>query len=195
MYCRRLPDYNNCLGGLLMKITTRSGFVITLCMLVSLAACSGGGGSSAPVPPTKAVITLTTLSMTGSLPAGTLIYGAEATVNLPAGVTVKASPSSENPQVMVTDNGVVSASGQAAGAETYLATYLASSTTPTTYKVELSVAKSIGFLVGEFVTVNCDITAGYSPAATDFTVTGFKAVDQSGVEISNIAVGFTAAIQ
>jgi hypothetical protein len=175
-----------------MKRTTILGLLITLFILVSLAACGGGGGNNGPVPPTKAVIKL---SMTGTLPAGTLIYGAQATVNLPAGVTAKASPSSANPQVMVADNGVVSASGQASGAETYLATYLSSSPTASTYKVELSVAKSSGFLVGEFATVNCDITAGYSPAATDFTVTDFKAVDQSGVEISHMAVGLTAAIQ
>jgi hypothetical protein len=176
-----------------MKMTTTSGLIITCFILVSLVAC-GGGGSSAPVPPTQAVIKLFSVT-TGSLPAGTLIYGTEATVNLPAGVTVKASPSSANPQAMVTNVGVVSASGQAAGAETVIATYLASSTTPSTYKVELKMAKSGGFSVGEFAVLNCDITPGYLPAVADFTVTDFKTFDSNGLTIPGFTVGFTAAIQ
>jgi hypothetical protein len=174
-----------------MKRSTISSLLIILFILVSLTACGGGGNNSSP-PPTKAVITL---SMTGTLPAGTLIYGTQATVNLPTGVTVKASPSSANPQAMVTDLGVVSASGQAAGAEIASGLYLVSSTTPTTYKVELSVSKSSGFSAGEFAVVNCDITAGYFPAVTAFTVTDFKAVDQNGATLTGLTVGQGVAIQ
>ena len=176
-----------------MKMTTTSGLLITCFVLVSLVAC-GGGGSSAPAPPTTAVVKLSSLA-TGSIPAGTMIYGAQATVNLPAGVTVKASPSSANPQVMVTNVGVVSASGQAAGAETVLASYLASSSTASTSKIELYVAKSGGFLAGEFADLNCDITAGYLPSAADFTVTDFKTFDSNGLSIPGFIVGFTATIQ
>jgi hypothetical protein len=175
-----------------MKRSTISSVLILLFILVSLAACSSGGGSTNPPPPTKAVITL---SMTGTLPAGMLIYGTQATVNLPPGVTAKASPSSANPQALVTDLGVVSASGQAAGAEIASGAYLASSTTPTTYKVDLSVSKSSGFSAGEFAVVNCDIAAGYFPAVTAFTVTDFKAVDQNGATLTGLTVGHTVAIQ
>jgi len=175
-----------------MKMTTLSGLLITCFILVSLVACGGGGGGSAPVQPTKAVITL---SMTGTLPAGTLIYGVQATVNLPAGVTAKASPSSSNPQAMVTDAGVASASGQAAGAETVLASYLTSSTTPTTHKVALYMAKSGGFSVGEFGVVNCDITAGYFPTAADFTVTDLMTFDSNGLTIPGLSVGLTTTVQ
>jgi len=178
-----------------MKMTTTSGLLITCFILVSLVACSGGGSSSAPAPPTTAVIKLFSTA-TGSLPAGTLIYTTQATVNLPKGVTVKASPSSANPQVMVANNpSAISASGLAAGAETVIATYLASSTTPSTYKVELYMAKSNGFSAGEFAVLNCDITPGYAPAAADFTVTDFKTFDLNGLIIPGFTVGFTAAIQ
>ena len=177
-----------------MKMTTTSGLLITCFSLLSLVACGGGGGDSAPAPPTTAVIKLFSTT-TGSLPAGTLIYGTEATVNLPAGVTVKASPSSANPQVMVVNDPVVSASGQAAGAETVVATYLASSATPSTYKVELKMAKSSGFSAGEFAVLNCDITAGYLPAVADFTVTNFKTFDANGLIIPEFTAGFTAVIQ
>jgi hypothetical protein len=178
----------NISGGSLMKKTILSGVVI-LSVLFSLAACRSSSSSAAQ--PTKAVITL---SMIGTLPAGTLIYGANATVNLPAGVTAKASPSSANAQAMVTDTGVVTASGQASGAETVLASY-ATGTTPSTYKVGVYVAKSNGFLLGEFATVNCDIADGSFPAPTDFTVTDFKAVDQNGAAITGLTIGYTAAIQ
>ncbi len=176
-----------------MKLTTRSGLLITCFILVSLVACGGGGGGgSAPVQPTKAVIAL---SMTGSLPSGALVYTTQATLNLPTGVTVKAIPSSANPQVMVTDSGVVSATGQAAGADLVIATYLASSTTASTSKVELYMAKSDGFSVGEFAVVNCDIAAGHFPAATDFTVTDLKTFDSNGLTISGLTAGLTATIQ
>ena len=98
-------------------------------------------------------------------------------------------------EAMVVNAPVVSASGEAAGAETVLASYLASSTTPSTYKVELKMAKSSGFLAGEFAVLNCDITAGYAPAAADFTVTDFKTFDSNGLTIPGFTVGFTAAIQ
>jgi hypothetical protein len=176
-----------------MKLTTRSGLLITCFILGSLVACGGGGGGgSAPAQPTKAVIAL---SMVGSLPAGALVYGTQATLNLPTGVTVKASPSSANPQAMVTDTGVVTASGQAAGAETVIATYLAPSTTASTSKVGLYMAKSGGFSAGEFAVVNCDIAAGHFPAATDFTVTDFKTFDSNGLTISGLTAGLTATIQ
>ena len=175
-----------------MKLTTRSGLLITCFILVSLVACGGGGGGSAPAQPTKAVITL---SMAGSLPAGALVYGTQATLNLPTGVTVKASPSSANPQVMVTDPGAVSASGQAANAETVLATYLASSTTASMSKVALYIAKSGGFSAGEFAVVNCDIAAGHFPAAADFTITDFRTFDSTGLTVSGLTAGLTASIQ
>ena len=88
-----------------MKMTTTSGLLITFFILASLVACGGSSSSSAPVQPTKAVITLFSTA-TGALPAGTLIYTTQATINLPAGVTVKASPSSANPQVMVVNTPV-----------------------------------------------------------------------------------------
>jgi hypothetical protein len=172
-----------------MKRTLTPKFLLALIILVSLAACHGS--SSGPAQPTKAVITL---AMTGTLPTGTLIYGARATVNLPTGVTVKASPSSANPNAMETDSAVVTASGQAAGAEIVFASYIASSATTTVGKVEINIAKSTGFSTGDFATVNCVIAAGHSPSAADFTITDFKAIDQNGVTISHLTVGFTADI-
>lgn len=172
-----------------MKKFTSSGFLIMLFVVSSLAACHGSKGNNQT---SRAVITLST---SGTLPAGALIYGADATINLPAGVTAKASPSSANPLIMDTDTGVVVAAGASVGAELVLATYTTSTTSPSTYSVELHVAKSDGFSTGDFVTVNCDIAAGNNPGASDFSVTDFKAVDQNGAPLTGLTLGMTAAIQ
>lgn len=169
------------------KITTSGFFLMALIIFASFTACHSS--SSSEPAATRAVITLAT-SATGSTP---LIYGVQATVNLPAGVTVKASSSSGT--AMDTDTGVVVASGQAAGAELVHASYVASSATLTMGKVEVFVAKSSGFSSGEFALVTCDIAAGSSPGATDFTVTDFKAVDQNGATIAGLTAGFTASMQ
>jgi len=176
-----------------MRKNHLSGLLVMLCIPVLLVACGvGGGGSNPPVVlPTKATVTLST---TGTLPAGTKIYGIDLMVVLPTGVTAKASPSSANPAVMVTDSGVVTAIGAASGADSVLATYLTSSTTPT-HQMEIYVTKSDGFTTGEFATVNCDITPGTYPAAADFSTPEFQAVDQNGAMISGLTLGFTAAIQ
>ncbi len=177
-----------------MKKTIHTSHMLMAFILTALAACGGGGGGGGgtqPVQHTKAIITL---ASTGSLPAGTLIYGAQATVRLPAGVTAKASPSNMNPQVLVTDTGVVTASGQAVGAASVLATY-ATGSTAGTYKVDVYVAKIDGFPAGEFATVNCDIAAGSYPAAANFSVTDFAATDQNGAPITGLTAGYTAELQ
>lgn len=172
-----------------MKKTLQAGAAIVL-ILFSLIACSSKS-SDTRVAPTTAVVTLST---TGTLNTGTQIFAAQATVNLPAGVTAKAGPSASNAQVMVTDAGVVTASGQATGAEVILATYVTGSA-PSTYKVKISVGKSSGFATGDFATVKCDVAAGSFPAATDFTITDFEAFDQYGAQITGLTPGYTVSIQ
>jgi hypothetical protein len=172
-----------------MKRNT-SAFLIASIILVSLVACHGK--KHGPDQASKAVITL---SITGSVPAGTLIGSAQATVNLPTGVTAQASPSSANPNVMETNFGIVTASGQATGAVLVFASYIASSATSTMSKVEVNIVKSSGFSTGEFAVANCDIAAGNFPTAADFTVTDFKAVDLNGAALTGLTVGYTVALQ
>ncbi len=170
-----------------MNKTTLTGLLVLILSLFVISGCGGSGGDDPPTPvqPTTAVVTLM------SQGAGT-IHGIGVTVALPAGVTVKASPDPTNSSVMVTDAGVVAASGAAAGAGTnILATYTA---TPSG-KVAIHVANAAGFATGEFVTIMCDIAAGSSPAATDFSVTDFTAFDGNGVEIDVMTVNHTADIQ
>jgi len=160
-----------------MKKITLAGLMMVLAIL---SACGGGGGSSPPAPPTKAVVTLSS--------SGTGTIGAiQATVNLPEGVTLKSSPSSINPSVVVTDAGVFSVSGMAMGADFVLATY---ETMTTGSRVLIHVAKLSGFRAGAFAVLNCDITPGTSPAAADFSITDpvakdlLTSADMPGVNLS-----------
>ncbi len=134
--------------------------------LALLSACSGGGGGVTVTQPTTAILTLAS-SVTGLIPADTIITAYEVTIDLPAGVSVK---SSNPPQV---DADVVTPSGTGVGAGV-LASYTPSTgSSPGQVKIILVSTQSNGFTAGELSKVNCDIAAGFSPAASDFTQYSF----------------------
>jgi hypothetical protein len=172
-----------------MRQTTLSALLL-LFILASLNACGGGGGTTVVTPqPTKAVLTLST---SGTLTGGTVIGGIEVEVDLPAGVTTKATTTTANPLIMETDSGVVTASGVASGANLVQGTYTTGAA-PNTYKVEVLLASTGGFSTGQFATVNCDIAAGANPATSDFHTANFVAKDlSSGATITGLTVGLTA---
>ncbi len=172
-----------------MKKLTITGLLALILALFTISGCGGSGGDDdttvpPPVQPTTAEVKLI------SQGAG-MIHGIDVTVELPAGVTVKATPDATNPSVMVTDTGVVTASGAAAANTNTIATYEA---TPSGV-VDIHLANAAGFAPGEFVTIVCDIAVGSFPVATDFNVTGFSAVDGNGVAIVGMTADHTADIQ
>jgi hypothetical protein len=158
--------------------------MLMLCTMSFLPACGGGGGGAAPASaPTTAIVNILT---SGTLASGALIGGIDVTLNLPAGVSVKATPDGANPDVLVTDSGVVAVSGVAAGTNTTaIGTYTASPNS-----VAIHVVNADGFGTGEFVTITCDIAAGTSPAPSDFTVSAAAVKDLNGAAVS----GMTAAL-
>ncbi len=169
-----------------MNKTTLTGLLVLILSLFVISGCGGGGDGDdppTPVQPTTAVVTLM------SQGAGT-INGIDVTLELPAGVTVKATPDATNPSVMVTDTGVVTASGTADASTNIIATYTA---TPSGV-VAIHVTNAAGFAPGEFATVTCDIAVGSLPVATDFSVTDFTAFDGNGVEIDGMTANHTADI-
>jgi hypothetical protein len=172
-----------------MKKTSLTSLLIFAFVLTMLPAC-GGGTSSTPTSsqPTTAVIKIET---TGSLDPDTRIGGIEVTGVLPAGVSVKATPDVDNPSVLVTDSGVVVASGVTGTNASAQATY-----SPADKKVHILVYNHIdGFDTGEFVTVTCDIAAGTTPTAGSFGLVDFKPVDLlNGSAITVLTPGFTVDI-
>jgi hypothetical protein len=160
--------------------------------LFTLSGCgSGGGGNTTPALP-KAVVTLSTQVTQGTI-ASKQIHGIQATLILPAGVTVKADSTGK------TGDKVVVASGDAADAVLQVGNYTpATGSTKGTVKIEI--VKTSGFDPGNFVTVTCDLATGISPKAEEFQVTDFKAVEcqdvqSCGTTIDNLSVSITSEIK
>lgn len=129
---------------------------------------------------TKAVLTV---SLQGTLAAGTSIGGVDVTVTLPAGVTAKVKAGSTE-----TDDGVVVVSGKGIGS-TVLANYTAAAATaPGTIRIGLINAS--GITAGEMLTLNLDI-GGAVPSVTGFGTTGLNVVDVDGTAIGGMAAALT----
>jgi hypothetical protein len=158
------------------KIAISSSMIFAL-TLALLSACGGGGGGGGGVTLTQSTTAVLTLSttVTGTIPASTIITGYDVTISLPAGVTVKATPDILNPAKLVTDPGVVT--DNPAGSYITSVYSAATGTFPGTVKVH--VASATGFPAGNFCKVNGDIAAGHYPTASSFaqptldSVTGF----------------------
>ncbi len=154
--------------------------------LILLSACGGGGGGGVQIStPTTAVITLST---TGMLSSGTKIGGIAVAVVLPAGVTVNAVPDAQNSSILVTTDGVVTASGVTGPKASALATY-----SPSDRKIAIQVYDQDGFFTGDFVTVRCNIS-GAAPAAGDFSLSNFEVKDLNGAAISGLTIGLTVSL-
>jgi hypothetical protein len=113
---------------------------------------------------------------------------------LPAGVTVKATPDG-NSSDLVTDSGVVTASGAAvvvAAGESPASTF--ATYDPATGKVTIQVYDQDGFGIGEFVTVTCNIASGTTPKAASFGLEGFTPKDLNGAPINGLTPGYTVDI-
>ena len=162
-----------------------TGLLMALFGIISLSGCGSGGGDGV-TQPTTAVLKISTQ---GTLPSGTQIGGIDITIALPTGVTVKSVTSPPE-----TDSGVVVTSGVAVANSTVLSTYTAA-TSASAGNVRVLLAISNGFGMGEFMTIYCDIASGSTPAASDFSLTGFAAKDLNGVLISGLNSAFTAAFQ
>ena len=109
------------------------------------------------------------LGTAGNLGAGSNIGGVLATVKLPPGVRIKAD--FYNPAKLEKEplSGVVKASGVIAARTELIASYLApSGALPG--MVTLGLASDVGFPAGEFATVRCDVPAGLSLSAADFSI-------------------------
>jgi hypothetical protein len=169
-------------------------FLSTLCLLLQLAGCGGGGGGT-PASPAPAAIAVT-LSTTGTLPSGKLIGDIEITLNLPAGVTAKASPSLINASILVPNDGVIVLQGAAATAPTQILT--AAYVQGTTNKVVIKLENPNGLGIGAFAKINCDVVSGSTPSITDFSITSNVAATTgvfdldtaalSGVQVTSSAV-------
>jgi hypothetical protein len=156
-------------------------FIISsILAFTSIIGCGGSGGNdnggNGTTPSTKAVVKISTL---GS-PSATPLIGAQATVHMPSGVSVKTFLNSTQ-----TGTNVVIATGNAVSADLVLGVYSSASGS-----VNIYVTKASGFASGEFATVNCDIASSASPNAAGFSVTDLIVSDADG----NLITGLTPSI-
>jgi hypothetical protein len=172
----------------IMKNKIHAGVLILALSLTVVAAC-GKVESSDPLapPPTKAVIKISTA---GSFGPDRLIGGITVTAVLPAGVTVKATPDTQNTSILVSDQGVVTASGVTSVNAAAFATV-----DQPDRRLQIQVYDQNGFGTGEFVTVACDIASGATPTAGNFGLEGFIAKDLNGADIDGLTAGLTVDLQ
>jgi hypothetical protein len=166
----------------MIKITSKLLMLLSASIIISSCNSGGGGapGASSSTQPTTAVIKLFAQGTTSSP-----ISGLQATLHLPAGVSAKATAYA--PQ---TDDGVVSATGAASGADLVIGTYSTANHT-----VAVHLVKSTGLNIGEFATINCDIAQSSSPKASDFSVSDLSAWDTNGAPIAGLTASLTATIK
>ena len=152
---------------------------VSLFMVISslllITACGGGGDR------TRAVVRIGTA---GVLPEGVLLGAVHIKLSLPAGVTIKASPDSANPSVLVADAGVIAPS------EWVMATY-APAAGPVPGSVTISIVKAEGMGLGEIAAVVCDFASGTSLNAADFSLFDFDPRDLDGAHRETLTAGFT----
>lgn len=164
---------------------------ILMLAVTLVAACGSGGGGgeggtgsggsgTGPRQYSKAIVKISTSS------AFTAIGGVDATLVLPAGVTVKAATNPPN-----TDLGVVVASGVASPASA-MASGVYTTASNTVRVVVVSELLS-GFNSGEYVTLNCDIATGNFPTGTDFTVSTLHVYDVNGAAINGVTASVSVS--
>ena len=132
---------------------------------------------------TVKIVKVGTAEKTG---AGNVIGGVTITLKLPPGVSIRADLDKPDKAEKEPLSGIVKGSGAITGG-----TYVRSSYVPSSGLLTISLASSNGFTAGEFATITCDVAAGITRNATDFTIyknpsdpndpKNFKAVDGNGV--------------
>ena len=174
---------------------TTGVFDLNTAALPGISVTYGAVASSTPPASPGAVVTL---SATGTLPTGTLVGAIDVTLNLPAGVSVKATPSPLNAAILVPDAGVIVLQGAAASASSQMltATYVQGATN----QVVVRLVNANGLPVGAFAKVNCDVASGSAPSATGFSITpnvaGTTGVfDLNTAALSGITVNYSVVMQ
>ncbi|TSK05320.1 MAG: hypothetical protein FPO08_17640 [Geobacter sp.] len=164
--------------------------VMLMCLL--LAACGGSGsdqisGNDGNVHiPEPANGTVRVLVTTQGPVADAILYAAQFTLRLPAGVSV---PTDADGAVA---DGVVAP----AIAGSYVgAVVLTPSTTASGPVLAVNIANPVGMTVGPLVAFTCTTAAVAAPTAESFTVDAFSARNASGAAISDITSRLTLQTQ
>lgn len=142
-----------------MKVTIRSILVIVL-IAVGVAGCGGGGGGSG----TTAAKASAKVRMPYST-EGLAVTGLQMTINIPLGVTVQIDPETgQAARSVVRLSGATDPSAVLVVVDYTPASQSASGT------LKFLVIDANGFTPSEYVTVQLDVTPGFFPKESDFTL-------------------------
>jgi hypothetical protein len=143
------------------------------------------GGTIALIPtPTSGLLTL------GTAGTANVIAGIDMTVNLPAGIIVDADPLTG----IVADGVVTISGGAAVGTRNMAVAKYTPASIGTPAQLHIIIANALGFPLGEFVTIQFDLTIGATfPAANAFSVTNFFAKGLDGTGLSGITAAPVSA--
>ena len=154
--------------------------VSAVLLLLLIGGCGAGGGGAATEPGTV-IIGISIQAPTAS----DIIYALEFTVELPAGVTVQADPTTRE-----VANGVLKVPFSNGLAD---ARYEPGTATDRG-KVKVNIASPSGFMPGEIAVITCT-ASGADLSAANFTVDGFSAKDQNGATMPDISPLLTERTQ
>jgi hypothetical protein len=154
---------------------------VIVAILPVMAGCGGGGGGGGVFIASQPTTAVVKISSQGTLPVGTAVAGFGATLELPAGVTVKTDASGIVDPSVVVPSGLLGGTGNAfMGSVSYSA---ATATAKAKLNFAIASAAAAGVGVGEYATITLKLS-GVNPAVTDFSVTSFVPVDLSGNTIT-----------
>lgn len=138
-------------------------------VLLTAVGCGGGGAEKAGQDPVK---TIASVKLAGALPAGRVIGAIQLTITMPLGVTVQLDPVTKNPTPDVV---------KLIGATDTQMVFQGVSYTPATStskgELKFMVFNVTGFGSAESINVQLDVSPGFFPSASDFSLTDFAVSD------------------
>jgi hypothetical protein len=165
-----------------MRRKTAIAFLLCASALGGCGSGSGGTGATSSRTPGSGQQVVLKLSTQGAV-ASRAINGVQATIDLPAGVTIAADATTGK-----IDLSVLTASGVAAGPAVIVGGHYAAASSSAGGKGKVILVNTAGFDSGEFANLTCSVASGSSLTSADFTVTDAKAVDQNGAAIPGVTV-------
>lgn len=143
-------------------------FLVLLALCFTFSACGSGGGSS-PSRTTKLKTSMKTAALTtGIVPSGYVVSTIDLILAFPLGITVELDPLTNQPA-----KSVLQLVGTTDPAMTLSTLDYVAPTASSPGSLRITYVAAAGFTPSDSIDVTLDITSGFSPLATDFSLTKY----------------------
>lgn len=156
-----------------------------LLVLLIFAGCGGGSGDSTGAKAKKVKTTVKTAGLLGGQTLGAVQLG----ISFPYGVTVELDPVTHEPT-----SKAVKLIGATDQSMVFQAVKYTAATPSTKGLLEFSIFNAAGFGAMEYVAVQLDITEGFFPNTSDFSITKFAVADIVNYQTTEIT-NFTFTVE